>query len=64
VRKMEGEQRGRIRSFIYNAVRVLKLAKKPKREDFTFVAKVTGLGILLIGAIGYIIESIRWLLQG
>ncbi len=61
---MEGEQRGRIRSFIYNAVRVLKLAKKPKREDFTFVAKVTGLGILLIGALGYIIESIRWLFQG
>jgi len=61
---MEGKQRGRIRSFIYNAVRVLKLAKKPKREDFSFVAKVTGLGILLIGAIGYVIESIRWLFQG
>jgi len=60
---MEGNQRGRIRSFIYNAVRVLKLTKKPKREDFTFVAKVTGLGILLIGAIGYVIESIRWLFQ-
>jgi len=61
---MQGEQRGRIRSFLYNAVRVLKLAKKPKMEDFSFVAKVTGLGILLIGAIGYVIESIRWLFQG
>jgi protein transport protein SEC61 subunit gamma-like protein len=61
---MEGEQqRGRIRSFLYNAVRVLKLAKKPKKDDFVFVAKVTGLGILLIGFLGYIIESLRWLLQ-
>jgi len=61
---MDEEKRpGRVRSFIYNAIRVLKLTKKPKREDFTFVAKVTGLGILLIGALGYIIESIRWLFQ-
>lgn len=58
---MEGEQRGKIRSFVSNAIRVLKLAKKPKKEDFTFVAKVTGLGILLIGALGYVIESLRWL---
>lgn len=60
---MEGEQKGRIRSFVSNAIRVLKLAKKPKRDDFTFVAKVTGLGILLIGAIGYVIESLRWIFQ-
>ena len=58
---MDGEQKGRIRSFVSNAIRVLKLAKKPKRDDFTFVAKVTGLGILLIGALGYIIESLRWI---
>jgi len=58
---MDGEQKGRIRSFVSNAIRVLKLAKKPKRDDFTFVAKVTGLGILLIGALGYVIESLRWI---
>lgn len=58
---MDGEQKGRIRSFVSNAIRVLKLAKKPKMDDFTFVAKVTGLGILLIGALGYVIESLRWI---
>ncbi len=58
---MDGEQKGRIRSFVSNAIRVLKLAKKPKRDDFMFVAKVTGLGILLIGALGYVIESLRWI---
>ena len=58
---MDGEQKGKIRSFVSNAIRVLKLAKKPKRDDFTFVAKVTGLGILLIGALGYVIESLRWI---
>ncbi len=60
---MDGEQKGRIRSFVSNAIRVLKLAKKPKRDDFTFVAKVTGLGILLIGALGYVIESLRWIFK-
>jgi protein transport protein SEC61 subunit gamma-like protein len=57
------DQIGKIRLFFSNALRVLKLTKKPKRDDFVFVAKVTGLGILLIGFLGYVIESLRWLLK-
>jgi protein transport protein SEC61 subunit gamma-like protein len=57
------DKKGKIKSFLSNAIRVLRLAKKPKRDDFVFVAKVTGLGIILIGLIGYVIESLRWLLQ-
>lgn len=59
----EEPRRGRVRTFISNVVRVLRLTKKPKKDDFFFVAKVTGLGILLIGALGYIIESLRWILS-
>jgi protein transport protein SEC61 subunit gamma-like protein len=57
-------QKGRIRSFLDNAIRVLRLSKKPKKDEFIFVAKVTGLGVLIVGFIGYIVETIRWLLVG
>lgn len=36
-------------------LRVLKLTKKPSREEFLTIAKVAGIGILAIGVIGFII---------
>jgi protein transport protein SEC61 subunit gamma-like protein len=36
-------------------IRVLKLTKKPSREEFLTIAKVAGLGILAIGFLGFII---------
>ncbi|MFP4590958.1 MAG: protein translocase SEC61 complex subunit gamma [Halobacteriales archaeon] len=36
-------------------VRVLKMASTPTSEEFSQVAKVAGLGILLIGTIGFVI---------
>lgn len=53
-----------ISGFIKNSIRVLKLTTKPKRDEFTFVAKVTALGIVVIGSVGYIVESIKYLLGG
>jgi protein transport protein SEC61 subunit gamma-like protein len=35
--------------------RVLKLARKPNKDEFTMIAKVAGAGILLIGLIGFIV---------
>ncbi|MEA3283256.1 MAG: protein translocase SEC61 complex subunit gamma [Euryarchaeota archaeon] len=35
--------------------RILKLARKPTREEFLMIAKVAGAGILLIGAVGFMI---------
>ncbi|MBW6517592.1 MAG: protein translocase SEC61 complex subunit gamma [ANME-2 cluster archaeon] len=35
--------------------RILKLTRKPTREEFTMIAKVSGAGILIIGLIGFII---------
>ncbi len=34
--------------------RVLKIADKPDREEFEMSAKVTGAGILIIGALGFL----------
>ncbi len=54
----------KISSFISDVMRILRLSKKPKKDEFFLVAKITGLGILLIGLLGYIVESIRWILGG
>jgi len=44
--------------------RVLKLARKPSREEFIMIAKVAGAGILLIGFIGFAIYLILTELPG
>lgn len=36
-------------------LRVLKLTKKPSREEFLTIAKVAGIGILAVGTIGFIV---------
>jgi protein transport protein SEC61 subunit gamma-like protein len=36
-------------------IRVLKLARKPDREEFTMIAKVSIAGIALIGMMGFLI---------
>lgn len=36
-------------------LRVLKLTKKPSREEFLMIAKVAGIGILVAGIVGFLI---------
>jgi protein transport protein SEC61 subunit gamma-like protein len=43
-------------------LRVLKVAKRPTWKEYLQIAKLTGLGIILIGAIGLIITLIFTLL--
>ncbi len=42
--------------------RVLRVAKRPDREEFINVAKITGLGIIVIGVVGFVISLIAQLL--
>jgi protein transport protein SEC61 subunit gamma-like protein len=51
-------------NFIKQCQRVLKVSRKPDREEYVNVAKVTAVGIALIGVIGFIISIIGQLLQG
>jgi len=44
-----------IKSFIKSCRRVLKVATKPSSEEFIQTSKVTAIGILLIGSIGFLI---------
>lgn len=46
---------GKIKDFLKNCGRVLRVTKKPSKEEYTTAIKVTGIGILLIGTIGFII---------
>ena len=45
-------------------VRVLKLTRKPSREEFSVIAKVAGAGILLVGFIGFIIYILITVMPG
>jgi len=46
------------------AARILKLSKKPTRSEFEDVTKITGIGIVLLGAIGLAFILIRAILEG
>jgi protein transport protein SEC61 subunit gamma-like protein len=48
--------------FIKQCRRVLQVSKKPDREEFVNVAKITGIGIIIIGVIGFAIYLIGQLL--
>ncbi len=43
-------------SFLKQCQRVLHVSKKPDRTEFINVAKITGIGIIIIGVIGFIIN--------
>lgn len=49
---------GIISKFIDDSKRVLTVSKKPTMEEFKVMAKVTGIGIIVIGIIGYVILMI------
>ena len=45
-------------------IRVLKLASTPAWDEFSKVATIAGLGILLVGFIGFIIFAIMTFVPG
>lgn len=49
-------------NFIKQSKRVLKVAKKPDREEFFDFSKVTAIGIAIIGVIGFVMVLIGQLL--
>lgn len=49
----------RLKSFAKECARVLKVTKKPSKFEFKTTVKVTGIGILVIGFIGFVITMIR-----
>ncbi len=49
----------KFKGFINECTRVLRVTKKPDKIEFLTIVKASGLGILIIGLIGFIIQMIR-----
>jgi len=48
----------KITSFYLQCIRVWHLLRKPTNEEFKVTAKVSALGILAMGAVGFLIADI------
>ena len=48
----------RIVTFFQNTKRIMKIANKPKRKDYFLVFKICTIGIVLLGAVSYVIQLI------
>ena len=59
---MEGVQTGwkyKVKSFVGECIRVLRITKKPTGMEFKTIVKVSGIGILVIGLLGFIVQMIK-----
>ncbi|MFA6073814.1 MAG: protein translocase SEC61 complex subunit gamma [Candidatus Woesearchaeota archaeon] len=48
----------KLREFITECGRVLRVAKKPSKQEYWTIAKVSGIGILVIGLMGFLLHLI------
>lgn len=54
----------KLRAFLDNSKHILHISYKPSMQEFSKTARIIILGILVIGAIGYIISIVVGLLSG
>jgi len=52
----------RLKEFIRECTRVLKVTKKPTGIEFKTIVKASGLGMIVIGLVGFIIQMASLLL--
>ncbi len=45
----------KLKSFIAQSVRVWRILKKPTGDEFKLVSKISALGILVLGLLGFLI---------
>ena len=48
----------KLKSFLQQCVRVWHVLRKPARDEFKNIAKISALGVLAIGLIGFLISVI------
>lgn len=49
---------GKAKTFLKQCSRVWKVTKKPTRDEFKNIAKISAIGLTIIGVIGFIIAMI------
>ena len=52
----------KVKRFIKETIRVIRVTKKPGKTEYISIVKVTGIGILAIGLLGFLIFLIKQLL--
>ena len=52
------EQIGKAKSFLMKCKRVWLVLKKPTRKEFEMITKVSAVGILILGLLGFLISII------
>lgn len=52
----------KLKDFLRECKRVLKITKKPDSFEFKTIVKISGLGIIVIGLVGFVIHFIKELL--
>ncbi|PIN75459.1 protein translocase SEC61 complex subunit gamma [Candidatus Woesearchaeota archaeon CG10_big_fil_rev_8_21_14_0_10_36_11] len=55
------QKTSRVKRFIKETLRVLRITKKPDRTEYMSLVKVTGIGILIIGALGFVLHLVKQL---
>jgi protein transport protein SEC61 subunit gamma-like protein len=53
-----------LKNFVYECRRVLRVARKPDRDEYLQISRITGIGMVLIGVLGFIITLISYLVGG
>ncbi len=48
----------KLKQLIEESKRILRLARKPTKEEFLQIAKITAIGIAILGMIGYVFQFI------
>ena len=52
----------RLKAFILECKRVLRVTKKPDKQEFTTIVKISSIGMAIIGVIGFLVHFARELL--
>ncbi len=62
---MEEQEEGKfsllfkLKRFVIECRRVLRITKKPDAIEFKTIVKVSGLGMMIIGLIGFVIQMVK-----
>ncbi len=46
----------RLRDFVSNTKRIIRVARRPTLQEVNLIARVSGIGILLVGAVAYLLQ--------
>ena len=49
----------KFKSYLKECARIIRITKKPTGDEFKTIVKVSGLGMLVIGLLGFVITMIK-----